>query len=81
MFGKGECKLIVMCNLYSIFSCISILKSRKLKLYCILNDRADFSTVCHMFDSILMDKISTSLKFFVNSDWQTSCTDILYVIL
>ena len=70
-----------MCNLYSIFSCISILKSCKLELYCSLNDRADFCTACHIFDWILMDKISTSLKFFVNSAWQMSRIDILDVIL
>ena len=50
VFGKGEFKLIVMCNLCSVFRCISILKSCKLELYCSLNERADFCTVCHMFD-------------------------------
>ena len=50
VFGKAEFKLIVMCNLYSIFSSISILKSCKLKLFCSLNDKADFCTVCHMLD-------------------------------
>ena len=67
MFGSVEFKLIVICNLYSIFSCISTLKSCKLKLYCSLNDRADFCTVCHMLDLILIDKSSKFLKFFVNS--------------
>ena len=46
-----------MCNFYSAFGCINILKSCKLELYCSLNDSADFCTVCHMFDWILMDKI------------------------
>ena len=55
-----------MCNLYSIFSCINILNSCKLKLYSGLNDRADFCTVCHMLDEILIDKISNSMKFFVD---------------
>ena len=67
MFGNVELKLIVKCNFYSIISCISKLKSRKLKLYCSLNDRADFCTVCHVLD-YLLDKISKFLKFFVNSD-------------
>ena len=72
-----------MCNLYSVFSGISILESCKLELYCSLNDRANFCTVCHMFDSILMHKISTgtSLKFFVNSAWQNSRIDELDAIL
>ena len=56
-----------MCNLYSIFSCISTLKSCKLKLYCSLNDRADFCIVCYVLDQILMDKISNFSKFCVNS--------------
>ena len=34
MFGNAQLKVIVMCDLYSIFSCISILKSCKLELYC-----------------------------------------------
>ena len=63
VFGNTEFKLTVMCNLYSIFSCISILKSCKPILYCSLNDRADFCTTCHMVDEILMDKIGSSLKF------------------
>ena len=71
MFGNAQFKLIVMCNLYSIFSCISILKSCKLKLYYNLNDRADFCTVCHMLDLLLMDKMSNFLKFFVKSDCRT----------
>ena len=50
VFGNVEFKLIVMCNLYSIFSCISILKSCKPTLHCSLNDRAFFCTVCHMLD-------------------------------
>ena len=56
-----------MCNLYIIFSGTSILKSRKLKLYCCLNDRADFCTVFHMLDKLLLDKFSKFLKFCVNS--------------
>ena len=36
---NSEFKLTIMCNLYSIFGCISILKSCKPKLYCSLNDR------------------------------------------
>ena len=56
-----------MCNLYGIFSCISILKSCKLELYWSLNDRANFCTVCHVFNKILMDKISNFLKFFVDN--------------
>ena len=67
MFGNAEFKSIVMCNLYSRFSCMSTLKSWKLKLYFSQNDRADFCTVCHMLNEILMDKISKFLKFFVNS--------------
>ena len=62
MFGNAEFKLIVMCNLYSIFSYISQLKSSKLKLYCSLNDMADFCTVCHMFDHMLIEKISYFLS-------------------
>ena len=62
MFGNDEFKLIVMCYLYSILSCISTLKRCKLKLYCSLNDRADFCTVCHILDYILMNKISKSLS-------------------
>ena len=50
VFGNAEFKLIVMCNLYSIFSCIIILKSRKPKLYSSVNNRSDFCTVCHKFD-------------------------------
>ena len=50
VFENSEFKLIEMSNLYSIFSCISILKSCSPKLYCSLNDRADFCTVCHMLD-------------------------------
>ena len=61
MFGNAE----FMCNLYGIFSCIGILKSCKPKLYCRLNDRADFCNVCHMLDYILMDKVSNSLKFLL----------------
>ena len=45
VFGNTEFKLIVMCYFYSIFSCISILKSCKPKLYCSIDDRADFGTV------------------------------------
>ena len=81
MFGNAQLKVIVMCDLYSIFSCISILKSCKLELYCSLNDRADFCIVCHMLNQILINEISNSLKCFVNSAWQTSRTDILDVIL
>ena len=55
-----------MWNLFSLFSGINILKSCKPKLYCSRNDRADFFTVCHMLDYILMDKISNSLKSFVH---------------
>ena len=50
VFGNVEFKAIVMCNLYSIFRCISTLKSCKFKLYCSLNDRADFCTVCYILD-------------------------------
>ena len=50
VFENAEFKLIVMCNLNSIFSCISLLKSCKHKLYCSLNDRSDFGIVCHMLD-------------------------------
>ena len=39
VFGNTKFTLIVMCNLYSVFSCISILKSYKPKLYCSLDDR------------------------------------------
>ena len=62
-----EFKLVVLCNLYSIFNCIRILKSCKPKLYCSLNDSADFCTICHKLDQIMMDKISNSLKFFINN--------------
>ena len=62
MFGNAEFKLIVMCNLYSIVSCTSILKSCKLKSYCNLSDRADFCTICYMLDKILMDKIGNFLS-------------------
>ena len=48
--GNAELQLIVMCNLYCMFSCICTLKSCKPKLYCCLNDKADFCTVCHMLD-------------------------------
>ena len=67
MFGNAEFRLIVMCNLYSIFSCISIQKSCKLKLCCSLNDMEDFCTICPMLELMLINKISASLKFFVNS--------------
>ena len=67
MFGNNEFKLIVVCNLYSIVSSISILKSCKLKLYFSLNDKAGFCTICHILDWILMDKISNFLKICVNS--------------
>ena len=50
VFGNVEFKLIAKCNSYSIFSCISIPKSCKPKLYCTRSDRADFCTVCHMLD-------------------------------
>ena len=50
VFGNAEFKSIVMCNLQSVFSCISILKSFKPKLYFRLINRADFCTVCHMLD-------------------------------
>ena len=70
MFGNVELKLIAMCNLYSIFSCISILISCKLKSYCSLNDRAYFCTVCRMLDLLLLDKVSKFFKFFVNSDYR-----------
>ena len=66
MFGNAEFKLIVMYNSYSIFSCISILKSCKLKLYCSLNDRTDLCTVCNMLDSLLMNKTSGILKNFLS---------------
>ena len=62
MFGNEEFKLIVMCNLCSIFGCINILKNCKLKLYCSLNDRADVCTVCYLFDQILIDKIKNFLS-------------------
>ena len=62
MFGNAEFKLIVMCNLYSIFRCISILKSCKLKIYYSVNDKADIGTICHMFDQILTVKISSFLS-------------------
>ena len=32
-----------------------------------LDDRADFSTVCHMLNLIFMDKIGNSFKFFANN--------------
>ena len=41
-FENAEFRLIVMFNLYGIFSCISILKSCKPTLHCSLDDRADF---------------------------------------
>ena len=69
MFGNAKLKLIVMCNLYSIFSGISVLKSCKSKLCCSLNDRANFCTVCHMLDSglrtrsIFMSSSSSSSAF------------------
>ena len=47
---KNKTKQIAMCNLYSIFSCISILENWKPKLYCSRDDRADFCTVCLMLD-------------------------------
>ena len=50
VFWNAEFKLSVMCNLYSIFSCISILKSYKPKLYSSQNDRAEICTVCHVLD-------------------------------
>ena len=50
-----------------IFSCISILKSCKLKLYSSVNYWADFCTVCIMLDKILMNEISDFFKFLVNS--------------
>ena len=43
-FGNIKFKLIVMYNLYSISSCITILKSSKPKVFWSLDDRADFST-------------------------------------
>ena len=63
MFGNAEFELIAMCNFYSIFSCLSILKSCELKLYCSLNDRAYVCTVCHMLNWILLSKINNFLKF------------------
>ena len=71
MSGNAEFKLIVMCYLCCILSCISILKSCELKLYDSVDDRADFCTVCHILDMILINKISNSLKFFVNSACRT----------
>ena len=37
VLGNAELKLIVMCKLYRKFSCISILKNCKPKLYCRLD--------------------------------------------
>ena len=50
VFGNTGFTLIVLCILYSIFSCISIMKNCKPKLYGSLDDRADFCTLCHMLD-------------------------------
>ena len=66
-FGNVEFKFIVMCNLYSIFSRRNIHKSCNFKLCCSLSDRADFCTVYHLLDYILIDKMSQLLKFFDNS--------------
>ena len=62
-------KLTVMCNSYSISveGCTSKLKIYKLKLCCSLDDRADFCIVCHLLDQILIDKIHSPSKFFVNN--------------
>ena len=49
VFGNIEFKLIVMCNLYSVLICKSILKNCRLNLdYNVagLDDRADFCIVC-----------------------------------
>ena len=54
-------------HFYSIFSCISILNSNKPKLFCSLDDKVDFYTVCHVLDLILMDVITCRLKYFVNN--------------
>ena len=45
LLENTEFKLIVMCNVFRLFGCISTVKSYKPKLYCSLNDRADFCTV------------------------------------
>ena len=66
MFGNIKVKLIVTCNLYSILSCKIILKNCNPN-YCNLDDRLDFCIVCHMFDEILMGKITISLKFFAKN--------------
>ena len=50
VFGNAEFRLIAMHNLYSIFSCISTLKSCKPKFYSSLIDKANFCIVCHMLD-------------------------------
>ena len=44
IFGNTEFKLIVLCC--CILSCISILRSFISKLYCSLDDRAHFWSVC-----------------------------------
>ena len=47
---------------------ISVFGNAKFKLivmcdlHCSLNDRADFCTVCHLLDKILIDKISNFLS-------------------
>ena len=48
VFGNAEFKLIVTCNLNSIFSSISILKSCKPKLCCSQNDKQTsvFFVIC-----------------------------------
>ena len=56
MFENTEFKLIVICNLYSILSCISILKSSKLKSYCSLNDRAVYQ---------ILDKVCLVLTIII----------------
>ena len=48
VFENTEFKLIVMCNFYSTYSGINILKSCKPKLFYSLGYRADFYTVCHV---------------------------------
>ena len=50
VFGNTEIKLIEMCNFYSIFSCISKLNGCKPKLYCGLDDREDYCSVCQVLD-------------------------------
>ena len=44
-----EFKLIVMCNLCDILSSESVLENYKPRLYCSLDDRANFCTVYHTY--------------------------------